>query len=74
MKRAAAVDDKHLAVTGLGQHRFDQQIVLIAANGADTPMKTRAAAQIPELDIADLERFLICIDQVRCRMAHKILP
>jgi hypothetical protein len=52
VKRSAAVDDKHLPISGLSENLFDQHIILVALHGSDDAAEPRARSEIPELEIA----------------------
>jgi hypothetical protein len=52
VQRARAVDYQHPAVAGFRQHRFQQHVVLKAADGADPAGEHGSSAELPELHVA----------------------
>ena len=62
--RAVAVDHQHTAVTGFGQNRFQQGVVLEALHGGDGSGELRPAAELAQLQIAAAHVGADLVDEV----------
>ena len=64
VQRAVAVDHQHPAVTGFGENRLQQRVVLEALHRGDRPRELRPAAELAQLQIAAADVGSDLVDEV----------
>jgi hypothetical protein len=74
VQRAAAVHHQHGAAARLGQDLLDQRVVLEAGHRPDRPVKAPAPTELPQLQVAALQRLAVLVDQVGRAEVHGQVP